>query len=63
MDLPKPTVDVAERDGYGYKGIDVTVSRDGKSRTWSGTSSTTQGAVRDAVEKMLDDHHTAEYVK
>lgn len=43
--------------------IAITARRDGKDRTWSGEASTTQGAVKEAVEKMLKDPRSGEYIQ
>jgi hypothetical protein len=63
-DLPKPTVsaDVAPSPDGSSTGATVSVSRDGKSRSWVGSGKTTNEAVRDVVEKMLGDRRTGEFM-
>jgi hypothetical protein len=60
--LPKPDVTVAEASDSGTHSIAITARRDGKDRTWSGSAPTSAGAVRDAVDKMLADPRTGEYL-
>lgn len=62
-DLPKPIVTSESSADAGVQKINVTVTRDGKARSWSGAGTSVAGAARDLVEKMIEDHHTAEYVK
>lgn len=70
VDLPQPNVDVTiadtlSPDGQTVSGkqVDVVLSRDGKARSYSSVGSGAAEAVKGVVEKILDDHHTAEYVK
>lgn len=62
--LPRPDVTVSGHvDDSGTQHASITVSRDGKQRTWSGTGTSMTGSTAEAVRKMLDDPITAEYVK
>jgi hypothetical protein len=64
--LPQPEISVEatpEGTASSSRDVAITASRDGKSRIWSGTGGTIPEAVKGAVEKMLSDPHTAEYVK
>ena len=61
--LPRPDISISESDnGCGGKSVTITASRDNKSKSWSGTSVNTTGATKEAVEKMLSDRSTAEYL-
>lgn len=60
--LPKPDVSVAETAAGGSHDIAITVARDGKSRTWTGSAGNHPDAVKGAVEKMLGDPRTGEYL-
>jgi hypothetical protein len=42
---------------------DIVVSRDNKARSYHGDGKDSSEAVKDAVKKLLDDPHTAEYVR
>lgn len=62
--MSRPTVSVTTESGVdGTHGTAITVSRDGRQRTWSGSGSSPTASTGEAVQKMLDDPHTAEYVK
>ena len=69
VDLPQPNVDVTIADATSPDGqtsgkqVDVVLSRDGKARSYSSGGSGAAEAVKGVVEKILGDHHTAEYVK
>lgn len=57
--LPRPTVDVTDTpDGKSH----VVISRDGKARSWAIEGSTSKEMVKDAVEKVISDSHTAEWL-
>lgn len=62
--LPKPdvTVDVSPAPDGSTTGATVTVQRDGKSRAWIGEGKNTNEAVKGAVEKMLGDSRTGEFM-
>lgn len=63
-DLPRPTVTVNSRDeGMGHT-VDVTISRDNKARTYSGggTGKSRDAAFGEAVDKILGDHNSAEWI-
>lgn len=60
--LPKPNVSVTESAAGGNHDIAITAERDGKSRTWTGSATTSSDAVKGAVEKMLGDPRTGEYL-
>lgn len=62
--LPRPTVTVTESsspDGT-TKEIVIHAARDNKDTKWSGTGATTLEATRGALEKMLNDPITGEYL-
>ncbi len=59
--LPRPDVAVTTRETPVGSEADITVSRDGMSKTYSGRG-TPNGAVKEAVEKLLGDGHTAEWL-
>lgn len=61
--LPRPTITSSGSYDNGKHKVDVTVARDGKSRVYTGTGSSVEAVGRDLVEKVLDDYHSAEYVK
>jgi len=62
-DLPRPDISVTTGDlGNGYFAVNITVSRDGRVRGYSGTASSSAGAIKEVVEKMLDDPYTAEWL-
>lgn len=63
--IPQPDVEVTDASTgiTGASGIDVTISRDGKARSYHGVGVAKNDAVKDAVKKILDDPHTAEYVR
>jgi hypothetical protein len=51
-DLPRPDVSVTTGDlGNGHFGVNITISRDGQVRGYSGTASSHHGAVKEVVEK------------
>lgn len=63
--LPRPDVTVGStvQAETGTHETAITVARDGKQRTWSGSGSSAGASTAEAVKKMLDDPITAEYVK
>ena len=63
-DLPRPTVDVTSRETDVGSVVDVVISRDGKAKSYTGTAAPTNrdGAFKDAVEKVLNDGTTAEWL-
>jgi hypothetical protein len=65
--LPRPDVSVTpagDRDPGAPQGsVDVVISRDGKAISHRAEGSTTSEVVKDAVEKILNDHRSAEWVK
>lgn len=62
--LPRPTVtSESTQDGDAHR-IDVTVAREAdKVRSYTGVGSSVAGAARDLVEKILEDHNSAEFIK
>jgi len=63
--LPRPEVSVSEvprREGGANHEIAVTINRDGKGATHSGSGSITSEAVKQVVEKILSDPKTAEWL-
>lgn len=64
--LPRPTVNVTptvERDSTAPAGsVDVVISRDGKAKSYQADGSSVTEVVKDAVEKILNDPHTAEWL-
>lgn len=56
---PQPDVSVTS----DATGVNVVISRDGKCTTHRGEGASRDGQVKDAVDKILADHRTAEYVK
>lgn len=66
MPLPAPTVDVTpaqNRDSAAPAGsVDVVISRDGKARSYRAQGAGTTEIVKDAVEKVIADAHTAEWL-
>ena len=64
MTLPRPTVTSESSQDGGSHRIDVTISREaGKGRTYTGVGSTTAGAARELVEKIIEDHNASEFIK
>ena len=63
--MPRPDVQVTQtvNTDSGVHDTAITVSRDGKQRTWSGAGPISASSTAEAVKKMLDDPYTAEYVK
>ncbi len=65
-DLPRPDVQVThatERDPSAPPGsMDVVVSRDGKGKSYRVVGDTGQAIVKDAVEKVLSDPYSAEWI-
>lgn len=62
--LPRPEVktvpDFSHQDGNMH--VDIVVSRDNKAKSFHGAGSTQVEAVSDAVEKMLGDRATGEWL-
>jgi len=63
-DLPRPRVEVVSRETDAGAEVDVVISRDNKARTFTGGG---QGKSRDqaygeAMDKVLGDHRTAEWI-
>lgn len=57
--LPRPTVEVTDSpDGKTH----VVISRDGKSKSWEVAGSTGKEMVKDAVEKIISDPYSAEWL-
>ncbi len=63
--LPPTDVTVVEspQTEAGRKSYAVTARRGGVERTWSGEAGTDTGAIKEVVEKMLNDPRTGEFVK
>ncbi len=64
-DLPRPDVEVTSVESDGGHIVDITVSREGHSRKYEGGRDggfSRDGAVKDAVRKMLDDPYTLEWI-
>ena len=62
--LPRPTISsesVSRPDGV--RETIVTASRDGKSRSWKVEGHGEADVARKVAQKILDDHHSAEYVR
>lgn len=56
--LPRPTVEVTDTaDGKTH----VVISRDGKAKTYE-VEGSVKGMVKDAVEKVISDPYTAEWL-
>lgn len=64
MNLPRPDVEVTQgKTDWGTDQTEIKISRDGKSRTYAGTSYTgSESATKEAVKKLLDDPTTAEFL-
>lgn len=67
--LPRPDVSVTHSDGVPEgappevnKGVSVTISRDGKSRTYSSVATSRRAATKEVVEKILGDRFTGEWL-
>jgi hypothetical protein len=63
-DLPRPTVDVTSREDGGHK-VDVTISRGSIEKKYEGGKTggfSRDGAFKEAVEQILADPHTAEWL-
>lgn len=70
VDLPQPQVDVTVADAPAIEGqtvsgkqVDVVLSRDGKARSYTIVGATEAERTKDVVEKILDDHRNAEFVR
>jgi hypothetical protein len=64
-DLPRPTVsaDVKTEVEAGKPfTADVTITRDNKAKSYTGGGSSASGAVKDVVEKILNDPYSAEWL-
>jgi len=59
-DLPRPDVTVNPRNDAGQ--TDVVISRDGKCRAFRSESASTENIIRDLVEQIIADPHTAEWI-
>lgn len=64
--LPRPDVNVThatERDPNAPPGsMDVVISRDGKAKSYRVVGDTGPAIVKDAVEKVLGDPHSGEWL-
>ena len=64
--LPRPTVSVSTgiqgSAGNETHTVDIAIARDGKEKHYTGAGSTTASGVREAVEKMIGDGSTAEWL-
>lgn len=61
--LPRPDVSVSTPADYaGKERLDVTISRDGKSQSYSSEKGRTAEGVKEVVEKIIGDHKTAEFL-
>ncbi len=63
-ELPRPEVNVTTRETDVGHEVDLVVSREGKARSYTGggAGSPLNGAIKDVVEKLLNDGHTAEWL-
>ena len=65
VDLPPPTVDVTQTPtpaGEPCGSVDVVVHRDGKGRSYRVEGSNATDLVKGAVEKVLGDHYSGEWI-
>jgi len=64
--LPRPDVTVThatERDPTAPPGsMDVVISRDGKGKSYRAVGDSGPAIVKDAIEKVLGDHYTGEWL-
>ena len=59
MDLPRPKVSVSHRaDGK----TDLVIERGGKAKSYHSDHAVAENVIRDLVEQILDDTHTAEWL-
>ena len=59
MDLPRPQVTV----GHDPNGkTDIVIARDGKAKSYHSDHVVADNIIRDLVEQILDDTHTAEWL-
>ncbi len=65
--LPRPDVKVTpatERDPAASAGsVDIVISRDNKGRSYRAEGGSAPEVVKDAIEKILNDPYTGEWVK
>lgn len=63
-DLPRPDVGVSQRETEVGHEVDVVISRDGKGKSYTGggAGSSSDGAVKDVIKKILDDPITGEWL-
>ncbi len=62
-ELPRPDVQVVTRQTEVAQECDIVISRDGKAKTYVGSDATSRdGAVKEAVEKIIGDGQTAEWL-
>lgn len=64
VDLPRPEVSVTTRQTDSGNDVEVSISRDGKARNYTGGGAGVahNDAVKQAVEKIIADPHTAEWL-
>lgn len=64
--LPRPDVSVTpatDRDPLAPSGsVDIVISRDNKAKSYRADGGSTTAIVKDAVEKILNDRHSAEWL-
>jgi hypothetical protein len=59
MDLPRPNVKVSHSsDGK----TDLVIDRGGKAKSYHSDHAVAENVIRDLVEQILADHHTAEWL-
>jgi hypothetical protein len=61
-DLPRPDVSVTTGEVGDHHKVDLSVSRDGKVRSYTATAPVRAGAIKEVVEKLLSDPYTAEFL-
>lgn len=63
-DLPRPKIDVTSTENLNGNEVGVTISRDNKARSYTGggAGKSRNEAIGEVVGKILDDHHSTEWI-
>ena len=60
--LPEPTVTSRTKSNGDNHRVEVTISRDGKDRNYTGRGDHPDAAIADVVKRIIVDPHTSEYI-
>jgi hypothetical protein len=63
MSIPRPRVEVTgSDDGSGKHDVSVVISRDNKAHSYTGTGGSRDEATGKAVQRIIDDSRTLEWL-